>query len=162
MVHTPFFSDDVLHDNIQNKLTAYNAEYAIKKTPFVLFKIEELTDFDWDAVYCFHSDSGYPRNEDIEQAICGKFSGFSMNQGETRLVFTKGKEEVRYADFTQGEYFNLSSEAPCKNMYTDGFIKYSRVNFNLICFKCDAYYGLQLTSISKKNIFNKSFKPCEK
>lgn len=161
-IRTSYFSDDSLHNKIQSKLTNYNTGYKNNRTPFVYFKIEELTDFAWDAVYCFHSDSGFPTNIDIEQAICGKFYGTEMIQGETRLVFTRGKEAVRYADFTQSEYFNLSSEAPCKNMYTDGFIKYSRTNFNLICFKCATDDAIQLTSIKNENISNKSFKPCEK
>lgn len=151
-----------LHDKIHDKLMAYDAAYKAGKTQFIVFGIEELTNFDWDAVYFFYADSVSPSIKDISSAVGGEFTGRELHQGEQCWVFTKNNEVVNYVYFGPEEEFGFEgSEKPFPNNDSDLNIKISRHNSKVVCFECSDSNTVHIKPVSLFANYSASFNPCK-
>ncbi|QKG53124.1 hypothetical protein [Hymenobacter sp. BRD67] len=99
-----------LHDKIISKLNYYADSLKSQKSAYAIVNMDKLTGCDWEHIYFFSEDSGYPTDEEMSRVVGIKVMSGGIISNGTRLIFTKGDVIIAVVDFSQEDFLCLYAE----------------------------------------------------
>jgi hypothetical protein len=129
LLHSCDIPDKALHDKIIIKLNCYADSLKSQKSAYAIVNMNKLVGHDWERIYFFSEDSGYPTDEGMSSVIGIKVRSGRIISNGTRLIFTKGNRIAAVVDFSQEEALWLYAEEGYNRSKGNNFAFYTNCDY---------------------------------
>ncbi len=126
---TPNAPSKTLHDKILSKLNQYADSFKSKKAAYTALNMDNLSGLEWEKIYFFHENSGYPTDEGMSEVIGIEIKSGSIISNGTRLIFTRSNKVLAVVDFSQEENLWLYTTEGYNRNKGSKFIFYTNCDY---------------------------------